>query len=225
MRPRAVVALLFVSAWALAPTAALAQAANTAYASDNPGGPASPNSIDVKVDVTAQVGTVCSVISGGTAGGAGTFGDSVNLDNVGAAGGKIVNANGTVRTDLNTSTSAAASVAQTYQINCTGTNDAITLKATPLATAIAAPTGYANTVNYTAEADFAVTGGTSPVKLTDSSDSTTHNGLLGSGVKLANAAGDILIKAYAFNTSPNPGNVLVAGAYQGVITVTITAGT
>jgi len=227
MRPITIIAVLWASLCGLAPASALAltPAPNTAYASDNPAasGLTTPPTMAVPIAVTAHVGTMCQVISGGAGAGAGAFGDTVLLD--AGAPGSIVNPDGRIRTDLNASTAASASVTQSYQINCTGTNNQISLQATPLVTGTgSAPTGYSATVNYTAEVDFSVVGGTSPVKLSHNSDSSLNTGNLGTGVSLANNANDIVIKAYGFDAATH-GAVLTAGAYSGAITVIIKAGT
>jgi hypothetical protein len=215
---RATAAILLICLGAISSLPSAAQALATAYAADNPGGPTGPNSIGVPVPVTAQVGTLCQVIAGGQHSGAGVFGDDVDL-------GVIADANGHLLSNLSSSN---ASVRLTYQINCSGANNAVTLKATPLINGTGgAPANYAATVNYTAEADFAVVGGgASPFKLTQPSTSTTNSGNFGSGVSLANSDQDVTIKAYGFATPTNTTNdILVSGAYQGVITVTIAVGT
>jgi len=199
--------------FALAATVALA-AAPAAFADTSETG---------IVDLIGNVPDQCSVISSTTSGGAvpggASFGDTVNL-------GTIAGANGELGGSISGST-ADQLPTETFQINCTGANNQVTLVATPLATTGATPpAGYANSVNYTAEADFAVVGGgANPAVLSQSSTiATPASANLGAGVRLANSgSNNVTIKAYGFNTT-NPTAILVAGTYNGQITVTISAG-
>ncbi|MFI4933449.1 MAG: hypothetical protein ACHP7N_02415 [Caulobacterales bacterium] len=174
------------------------------------------------VNITGTVPAQCGVVTGGPVGGS-TFGSTVSLN----VGGTIADANGHLLPALNTSTTNAASVTQSFQVNCTGAGNHVTLAATPLAIASppTAQTGYVSTVSYTAEADFAVTSGApNPVKLTQASGGST-SGDFASGVRLANAANNITIKAFTFNTAGGFANdILDAGAYAGAITVTVGPG-
>jgi len=220
MRATALVTIMALLALSLAPLIARAQAMpGTAYAADNGGGPAGPNDIALSIPVTAHVGSVCSVVTGGGAGGA-DFGSTVQLGDLADQNGHLVSA-------LNASTSAAASVIQQFQVDCTGSNDAISITATPvaIAPAVSAAPGRASSVDYTAEVDFATTGNANSVTLSHEADGTLALGSLGSGVSLANAANDVTIKAYNFRTANTATDVLVASpSYTGVITITISAG-
>lgn len=204
----------------LAPLAARAQAVpGTAYAADNGGGPAGPNNIALNIPVTAHVGSVCSVVSGGSPT-SGDFGATVQLGDLADQNGHLVSA-------LNASTSAQASVVEQFQVNCTGANDAISISATPvaIAPAVSPAPGHASSVNYTAEVDFATTGNANSVTLSHQADGTQALGALGAGVSLANTANDVTIKAYNFRTANPATDVMVASPnYTGAITVTISAG-
>ena len=220
MRATALVTTMLLGALLLAPLAVRAQAMpGTAYAADNGGGPAGPNDIALSIPVTAYVGSVCSVVTGGGAGGA-DFGATAQLGDLADQNGHLVSA-------LNSSTSAAASVVRQFQVDCTGANGAISISATPVAIAPAmspAP-GHASSVDYTAEVDFATTGNASSVTLAHEADGTQALGALGAGVSLANSANDVTIKAYNFRTANTATDILVASPnYTGVITVTISAG-
>lgn len=220
MRATALVTTMMLGALALAPLVARAQAMpGTAYAADNGGGPAGPNDIALSIPVTAHVGSLCSVISGGGAG-SGDFGATVQLGDLADQDGHLVSA-------LNTSTSAAASVVQQFEVDCTGANDAISIAATPvaIAPAVSPAPGHASSVDYTAEVDFATIGAASSVSLSHEADGTQALGALGSGVSLANTANDVTIKAFNFRTANPATDILVASPnYTGVITVTISAG-
>ena len=173
------------------------------------------------VTLTGTVPAQCAVISGGAGTGVGTFGDTVAVN-----GGTLADSTGHLASALSGATNASAGFNEQYQIMCTGANNAIALSATPRTTAAGAPTGYANAINYTAEADYGVVGGTSPVVQTFVTPlgPTAGPATLGSAVRLANAANNVTIRFYTFHTA-NATDVLVAGAYSGVITVTIGAGT
>ncbi|MFI4933448.1 MAG: hypothetical protein ACHP7N_02410 [Caulobacterales bacterium] len=224
MRATAIITAIVLGALTLAPCHAFATALRTAYAKDNGGGPTSPNDIVVQVQVTASIGSVCSVVVAGNPPAGADFGATVALGNSGV----IANASGHLLPALTASTSAAAAVNQSFEVTCNGTANVVSLKATPLATVpvVAAPTGYANTVNYTAEVDYAVVGGASPFTLSSTSDSALHTGTFPSGVTLANTANDITVKAYDFTTGANVAtDILVASpSYAATITVTIGAG-
>lgn len=220
MRATALVTTMILGALSLAPLAARAQAMpGTAYAADNGGGPAGPNDIALGIPVTAHVGSLCSVVTGGGVGGA-DFGSTVQLGDLADQDGHLVSA-------LNTSTNASASVVQQFEVKCTGANDAISITATPvaIAPAVSPAPGHAASVDYTAEVDFATTGAAASVSLSHEADGSKALGALGAGVSLANTANDVTIKAYNFRTANPATDILVASpTYTGVITVTISAG-
>jgi hypothetical protein len=220
MRATAVSAFV-LSVCALAATPAIAD--TTAYASDNGGGPATPNSIVLPpIPVTASVGSVCTVISGGSPPAGGDFGATVAL-------GDITDGNGHLTSAIRSASDAfaAAGQAASFQVNCNGSANAVSIKATPLSTGSAAPaSGYVTSVNYTADAVYAVTGGPGTVTQSTTSDGAVHNATFAAGVKLANTAGDIVIKAHDFTTAAPASDILVASsAYAATITVTIGPGT
>jgi hypothetical protein len=171
-----------------------------------------------EVDITGSVAAKCSVVTAGTNPEGQDFGSTIAL-------GELAGTDGTLKTALSGTTSGSpAGGVQNFRINCTGAGNAITLKADPIVAATSAPTGYANTVNFTAEADYAVVGGTSPVVQSHTSDSTTNNASFPAGVRLANAANNVQIQVYGLAT-PNAGDILVADpSYLGHVTVTISPG-
>jgi len=219
MRATALISTVAMGVLALAPSRAanICTAPCVAYAADNGGGPAGPNFAQMDLPVTAHVGSLCSVVFSGNPPGGADFGDTVDL-------GDIADANGHLLSSLNTSSASSAVIDESFQVNCSGVANAFTLTATPLATSVAAPAGYANTVNYTAEVDFLTTG--AGVSFAHASDSVTQDQNFAAGVGLANTANDVRIKAYNFNTAHTSSDILVASPqYQGIITVTISAGT
>ncbi len=169
-----------------------------------------------KIVLNGHVPAQCSVIVAGSPPSGADFGNTVDL-------GVLSDANGHLVSGLTAATNQIGT--QAFQVNCTGANNTVTLVATPLTTAATAPSGYANTINYTAQSDFAVVGGTSPVTLTQASTVVTPLSQgLGAGVRLANPGNNITITAYSFNTASTATDILVAGAYTGTITVTVSAG-
>jgi len=171
------------------------------------------------VDLTGTVPAQCSVVNGGTPP-SGDFGATISVN---VAGSIADPATGHLLTGLQGGTDALAGQA-VFQINCTGGNNTATLKATPLALNPAVgvtPSGYASSVSYTGEVDFATTG--SPVSITRTSDSTTSPA--STGFRLANPGNNVAIKAHDFTTGANVAtDILMAGSYLGEITVIITPG-
>ena len=171
-----------------------------------------------EVDITGSVAAKCTVITAGTNPEGQDFGSTIAL-------GELAGTGGTLKIALSGTTSGSpAGGVQNFRVNCTGAGNAITLKADPIVAATSAPSGYANTVNFTAEADYAVVGGSSPVVQSHTSDSTTNSASFPAGVRLANASNNVQIQVYALAT-PNAGDILVADpSYLGHVTVTISPG-
>lgn len=165
------------------------------------------------VTLGGHVDTKCSAIGGSGS----TFSSSVDLGDLSGADGQLSAALAA------TSASSPAGGVQNFQIACTGAGNNISLKADPIKaqTAVAA-TGYANTINYTAEVDVALASG-STSSTSHTSDSTTTTTTLNAADRLANQANNVQIKAYALNTTA--GALLVADPnYSGLITVIISPG-
>lgn len=160
-----------------------------------------------------HVDTKCSAVGGSGS----TFSASVDLGDLSGANGQLSAALAA------TTASLPAGGVQNFQIACTGAGNTITLKADPIkASTATASSGYASTVNYTAEVDVALaSGSTSSTSHTSDSTSTTTN--LAAADRLANQPNNVQIKAYALNTTA--GALLVADPnYSGLITVTISPG-
>lgn len=164
--------------------------------------------------VTGNVASKCTVISGGTTGSL-AFGS-----NFGGAT-ELSDSSGHLISNFGAFTSSGTG---DFQINCNKANPSITLAATSMTTSAAAPTGYANTISYKAFADIAAisaANATSTVtRSTDSGASTGPTGL-GNGLYVQNTSNNVVIRANSFSTTA-PSDVLVAGAYSGTITVTLT---
>lgn len=167
------------------------------------------------VVITGTVESKCTVITAGSPPVGATFGNTVAL-------GELAQANGTLRTDIQSGTPIAA-LSNSYQLACTGANLGVSVDANALTNATAGAAGYSNTIDFTGRATFARVGNTSaPLavsNLTTAAGATP--GSLGAGNFLANAPANITIDAFSFNTA-NPTDLLVAGSYSGNIVVTVT---
>jgi hypothetical protein len=106
---------------------------------------------------------------------------------------------------------------QGWRVHCTTVPD-VSISASAMTSVASAPSGYANTVNYIAYADFDVVVGS------DETISTPSGGASGPttlGSHLQNVTDNVVIRADTF-TTPNVGDILVTGSYSGQIVVTIT---
>lgn len=174
--------------------------------------PAAAQSVSGSVVINGTVTPKCLVVSPGPA--ASSFSTVVSL-------GELANADGTMRTDLATTFSAAgnASNGLSAKVVCTSATPTIAISATPLATGGAAVTGYDNSIDYTANIAVTTVSGTNPFSAT----TTTPLAATSVGGRLATGADNILVSASSFATN-NPTDVLVSGAYTGTISFTIAPG-
>ena len=168
------------------------------------------------VAVEGAVASKCTVINGTSAS---AFGSTISL-------GELAASDGTLSTTLSGSTAAnPAGGSQSFRVNCTQANAGVSVTSTALTNGVTAPTGYSSTVDYQGRVEFATVGGSaSPVVFTDdSAASGATTGSLGTGVFLANQAGNVVVKAHSLSAgSGSP--LLVAGNYAGSILVVITPG-
>ena len=163
-------------------------------------GAASAQTTTGTVTVVGTVGDKCTVSGGDT-----TFSDTFDAL-------ELADTDGTLRAIAPFSTSGEG-----FQVHCTTIPD-VSISATPMTNVASAPGGYANTVNYMAYADFNVVAGA------DNTISTPAGGSAGPtalSAHLENVADNVVIRADTF-TTPGASDILVAGAYSGLITVTIT---
>ena len=155
--------------------------------------------ITLKGNVTAK----CSV----TPGNGNTFAETVDFL-------ELAQPNGTLRTGLSTDFGTRSAT-----IVCNTGTPKIAVDANPLATGGTAPTGYSNTINYTAS----VAVNTTAANAGPFSNATTATPLTATtigGGSLANAASNINITTTGYGTT-NASDILVAGAYTGNIVVVI----
>jgi hypothetical protein len=166
------------------------------------------------ITITGTVSPKCSVTTGGAGG---TFGATVNL-------GEIAGADGLLRPDLGSSAAATPATSSSFTLKCTGSNVGVSVTSTALDNlgAASAPAGYTETVNFIGRASIDLVGAAvTPLNVDDSSSAagaTTSS--FGPGAFLANAADNVRVSAYGFNTAPSA--ILLAGSYSGQIVVVLT---
>jgi hypothetical protein len=181
--------------------------------------PASAADVTGTVSITGLVAAKCTVITGGSGS---TFSSTIPL-------GELSNPDGTLSTAYKTSTFVApASAVQNFRVTCTGANNAISVTANPIVSAVNAPTGFTNKVDYTGAVEFAVVGGAAVTPENYTADTTVSGGVvtgvLGANVRLANTANNIQVRIYGLKTA-NATDVLVAGNdYLGSVVITVGPG-
>lgn len=143
-----------------------------------------------------------------------TFGTTV-------AFGELAQADGTLRTDLASAFSTIGAAGLSARVVCTSGAPSIAISTTPLAdTTVAAPTGYANTINY--QANVAVT--TVVDTKTYSSDTSTSPTVSATALdgRLANTGtNNIVVSASNFRTPGTNALLVASNNYAGKITVVI----
>ncbi|ALJ16180.1 hypothetical protein [Sphingopyxis macrogoltabida] len=166
------------------------------------------------INITGSVANKCMVVSSGGAASS-TFTDSRDL-------GELAQANGTLESSgvLESRFGTSGSGAPTFRVVCTTAAPVVSVNADPLVNAAAADTGYSNTVNYTATATFALTGGGSTPVANVTTSATDTSATLAS--RLAASGDNVTITTSLFNTDAAGANALmVAGSYTGKIVVTV----
>lgn len=153
------------------------------------------------ITLTGVVGPKCFVDPGAGA----TFSDSVNFMQLDAA-------DGTLRPGLATDFGT-----RSFTVKCTSANPGLSVTATPLATGGTPAAGYDNSIDYNATltVDLAP-GGTSAVTDASGGGATTGS----AGAPLANQANNVRITTAGYATNATT-DLLVAGTYNGLITVVI----
>ena len=167
-------------------------------------GVASAQTVTGTVNITGTVNSKCSVNGPG---GPSAFSDTWNL-------GDLADTDGTL-----TSIPAQSTSGDGIQVTCTS-RPFVSIDASPIVNVAPVPgAGYANTVNYTAYADF----------LTVPSATETINDASGGAgssptqltAHLQNVTDNVVVRADTFATA-NASDILVSGPYSGQIVVTIT---
>lgn len=164
--------------------------------------PAMAQTVTGTINLTGTVSPKCFVVPGSGS----TFGETVNF-------GALDAADGTLRSGLDTTFATRSAT-----VKCTSGNPTVAVTANPLATGASAPTGYANTINYTASVAVDATG-------LNNGPFTDASGGAGAaaaavGSPLANTTGNVRITTSGYATA-NATDLLVAGTYNGSIVVVI----
>jgi len=157
------------------------------------------------LNLTGNVPTKCAV-SGA---------DSTTVDL-----GDLSGSDGRLKTTLASSDASNPAASFTFNVTCTGAAPRAAVDADPLVSSPTAATGFTNTVNLTGSGTFTLVAGGPEVRTNLSSAAAGTATAL--PARLANAPGNVTIKAYALTTAP--GDVLVAGSYTGKVVVTIAPG-
>jgi hypothetical protein len=169
--------------------------------------PAAAQTVTGTITMTGSVAAKCFVMPGAGS----TFSDSVNL-------GELAQADGTLRSSASLATDFDAGV-DDFQVLCTSANPEVTVTANPLASATSAPSGYDNSIDYVAHAQFTLVSGSATV-----SDSTTagSTGPTPLGGRLNGTGTNVHITADTFSAT---GVLVAATDYTGTIVVLIAPGT
>ena len=165
--------------------------------------PAMAQNVTGTITLNGNVAAKCSVTPGSGA----TFAETVNFL-------ELAQANGTLRTGLSTDFGTRSAT-----IVCNTGTPKIAVDANPLATGGTAPTGYSNTINYTASVAVNTTAANAG-PFTNATTATPLTATTIGGGSLANAASNINITTTGYTTT-NASDILVAGAYTGNIVVVI----
>ncbi|QLC22436.1 hypothetical protein HFP51_09740 [Parasphingopyxis sp. CP4] len=183
-------------------TAALALAAT----------PALSQSVNGVVNITANVPGKCQVVSPGPAGS--SFTSTVDLGDISAADGTLL-PSATLAALFNAGGSQTANLQ--FQVVCNTATPQVTVDSDPIVSATPAATGYANRVDYTGTVVFTTIPGSVTVNNASTAASATSTALNG---RLVTGGSNVTVTASNFATA-NATDVLVAGAYAGVINITI----
>lgn len=159
------------------------------------------------VDVTGTVAPRCTVIGGGEGN---TLAATINL-------GELTQTNGTLRANLAANTPVGPATVQ-FTIVCTQSNPTVTLDAQELINAdvATAPSGYAKTLDYTADLSLAAASG-SPFQLSNATSAAPAS--QSSGVAVAAGANNVSVSVRSF--SAREGSLLTAGTYNGQVIFSI----
>jgi hypothetical protein len=170
--------------------------------------PAAAQTVTGTITMTGSVAAKCFVMPGSGS----TFSDSVNL-------GELAQADGTLRSSASLATDFDAGV-DDFQVLCTTANPEVTVTANPLASATLAPSGYDNSIDYVARAQFSlVSGGPTTVSDPTTAGSTGPTPL---GGRLNGTGTNVHITADTFSAT---GVLVAATDYSGTIVVLIAPGT
>jgi|GEM_PF-3046021 len=176
------------------------------------------------VDVTGTVSGRCSVVPAGTEGAsafAGTI-DLLTLDE----------ADGTLRANLESSSSGSPADNKhvTARVVCNTATPTVSISATAMQITggtLDGTAGYADTINYTAQVEVDLVGGGSEFRGINTAGGPVGSASAPLGARVANTSGgaaNVDVSVYNLHAEGSDSNILAAGTYNGVITVSIQPG-
>jgi hypothetical protein len=171
--------------------------------------PAAAQDVSGTITIEGTVSDKCIVTDPGDNPGP-DFGGFIDL-------GPIDDTDGTLR---NIGTIAAANNLSdlSFRVVCTTATPSVSVTAAPMVNPTGLVTaGYANTVHFTADANFSVVGGTDTFTVITDGTSTAGGTLTD---RLATGADNVQVDLSNFRT-PAPAEVLTAGTYTGTVLITI----
>jgi len=171
--------------------------------------PAAAQSVSGTVTITGTVGDKCIVTDAG---------DDPNTDFGGIIDlGALDATNGTLR-PIGTILASSNLANLGFRVVCTTAAPRVAVTAAPMVNpAATATTGYANTVHFTADANFSVVGGTNNYEVV-TDGTATAGGVLTN--RLATGPDNVQVDLSNFHT-PSATDVLTAGTYTGTVSITI----
>lgn len=173
------------------------------------------------VNVTGTVNSRCSVVL--TPGGASatTFSGTINLN-------ALDDADGTLRDNLIGSTTGATAdnLHVTTRVVCNVAAPVVTISATALQIAggtLDGTTGYSDTVHYTAQVGVTLANATTEFRRVNTLSGAVAPGATGALAQPISAApgNNVDVSIYGLASEGANTNILAAGTYNGVVTVTI----
>lgn len=171
--------------------------------------PAAAQDVSGTITIRGTVGEKCIVTDPGDNPGP-DFGGLIDL-------GAIDDTDGTLR---NIGTIAAANNLNdlSFRVVCTTASPSVSVTAAPMVNPTGvATTGYANTVHFTADANFLVVGGTNNFEVTTDATATAGGTLSN---RLATGPDNVQVDLSNFHT-PSTTDVLTSGTYTGTVSITI----
>lgn len=175
--------------------------------------PAAAQSVTGTVNITGSVAAKCLVQTG--SGTSSTFGTTVAL-------GELAQADGTMKTDLATTFSTVGGTGLSAKVVCTSANPTISVNANPITSAVAAGTGYDNSIDF--QADVSVTTLSANASPYTNDSAATAGSATALGSRLANSADNVTISASNFRTNNLTDLLVAATDYAGSIVVVIAPG-
>ncbi|MFM5923803.1 MAG: hypothetical protein ACKOPG_06425 [Novosphingobium sp.] len=165
------------------------------------------------INITGSVAAKCMVVSG--TGTSSSFGTTVAM-------GELAQADGTLKpsSTLAATFGSVGGAGLAAHVVCTSPDATVTVDADPLVSpsGAGAPTGYSNTINYSADVTFTKTTGSLALSNDSTAASQSSSAL---GGRLAASGTNVTVATSNWRT-PNTGDLLTSGTdYSGKIVVTI----